>query len=503
MNLDPKKFQTKLLINNEWVNSSAGKTYPVINPATGEKIVDVQLSGPQDVDKAVRAARKAFDTWGKSSGRERSRLLNKLADLIEKHKDELGRMETLNTGKPLKSHTMTADIPQTIACYRYYAGLADKLEGRTIPVEGNYFAFTRYDPVGVCGQIIPWNWPLMMQAWKFGPALAAGCTVVLKPSQFTPLTALRVGELIIEAGFPPGVVNILPGEGREIGDVIARHMDIDKVAFTGSTDVGKIIGKAAAESNLKKISLELGGKGPHIVFADADFEQAVQTSINGLFFNMGQNCSAASRIYVEEPIYDAFVQRIAEIVKKRKVGDPFAEDTEQGPQSTKKQFEKVMKYIKIGQEEGARLVTGGKRMGDKGFFIEPTIFADAKDDMKIVKDEIFGPVMVILKFKDINDVIDRANNSIYGLTGGVSSKDLSKALAVANNIKSGTVWINTWNTFDPGLPFGGYRQSGIGRELGPYGLMNYLEVQSVCISLTNATEYLNPKHAPIVALTSE
>jgi aldehyde dehydrogenase (NAD+) len=499
MNLDPKKFQTKLLINNEWVNSTSGKTYPVINPATGEKIVDIQLSGPEDVEKAVRAARKAFETWGKSNPRDRARLLNRLADLIEQNKDELGRLETLNTGKPLKTHTMKADVPQTISTYRYYAGWADKLEGKTIPVEGNYFAYTRYDPVGVCGQIIPWNWPLMMQAWKFGPALAAGCTVVLKPSQFTPLTALRIGELIIEAGFPPGVVNILPGEGAEIGNVIARHMNVDKVAFTGSTDVGKMIEKAAAESNLKRVSLELGGNGPNIIFADADFEQAVQTAIHGVFFNMGQNCSAVARVYVEEPIYDAFIQRATELVQKRKVGDPFADDTEQGPATTQKQFDKIMKYIKAGQDEGARLVTGGKRIGNKGFFIEPTIFADVKDDMKIAKEEIFGPVMVMLKFKDINDVIDRANNSIYGLTAGVSSKDITKALSVAHNVKSGTVWVNTWNQFDTAVPFGGYRQSGIGRELGPYGLMNYLEVHSVYISLTKATEYLDPKHAPIMA----
>jgi aldehyde dehydrogenase (NAD+) len=457
------------------------------------------LADQQDIDRAVAAARKAFETWGKSSPRERGRLLNRLADLIEQNKEELAKLETLNSGKPYKTHTSVTDVPLTIACYRYYAGWADKLEGKTIPFDGNYFAFTRMEPVGVVGQIIPWNWPLMMQAFKFGPALAAGCTVILKPSQHTPLTALRIGELIIEAGFPPGVVNILNGAGSLTGDIIAKHNGIDKVAFTGSTDIGKSISKSAAESNLKKVTLELGGKGPHIIFADSDVEEAAKTAIHGLFFNMGQNCSAGSRIYVEEPLHDAFVQKVVELLKKRKVGDPFDDDTLQGPHTTKKQFDKTMEYIKIGQNEGAKLMCGGKRIGDKGFFIEPTVFTDAKDDSRIVKEEIFGPVMVILKFREINEVIDRANDSIYGLTGGVFSKDVTKALAVANNIKAGTVWINSWNAFDVGMPFGGYKQSGVGRELGYNALLNYLEVKSVCVSLENMKGQLSPNHAPIVA----
>jgi len=354
--------------------------------------------------------------------------------------------------------------------------------------------------VGVVGQIIPWNWPLMMQAWKFGPALAAGCTVILKPSHFTPLTALRVGELMIEAGFPPGVVNILPGD-HSIGDLIVGCPDIDKVAFTGSTAVGKHILKNSAD-NLKRTSLELGGKGPHIIFDDADLDEAANTAFHGLFFNMGQNCSASSRTYVQEGIYDQFIQRVSDLAKKWKVGDPLADDTDQGPQISQKQFDKVMGYIKIGKEEGARLVCGGNRFGDKGFFIEPTIFADAKDKMRIVQEEIFGPVMVILKFKDEHEVIDRANASIYGLTAGVSSKDLTKALAVAANIRAGTLWINTWNKFDVGVPFGGFKQSGIGRELGPYGLLNYIEVKTVCISLEREKELL--LHQPgTTAISSE
>jgi aldehyde dehydrogenase (NAD+) len=327
-----------------------------------------------------------------------------------------------------------------VACYRYFAGWADKISGKVLPLgDPNTFAFSRLEPVGVCGQVIPWNWPMLMQAWKFGPALAAGCTVVLKPSQFTPLTALKIGELAIKAGFPPGVINILPGYGNEIGDYIARHPKIDKIAFTGSTDVGKTIEIAAAESNLKRVSLELGGKGPNIIFADCDLDLAVKNAVHGLFFNMGQNCSAGSRVFVEEGIYDQFLEKCVDMVKKRKTGDPMNEDTEHGPQTTQKQFDKIMEYIQKGKEEGAKLLTGGKRWGDKGLFIEPTIFADVNDKMKIVTDEIFGPVMVVLKFKDANEVIHRANQTIYGLTGGVQCRDLTKALAVAYRIKAGTV----------------------------------------------------------------
>jgi len=503
--LDISILPTKILINNQWMNSASGKTAPVLNPATGEKIVDVQVAGKEDVDKAVDAARKAFGTWSKTNGRERARLMNKLADLMEANQDELAQLETLNSGKPLETHVMFADLPQAIATYRYFAGWADKPYGQLVPVAGNHLAFIKSEPVGVCGQIIPWNWPMLMQAWKFGPALATGCTVILKPSQFTPLTALRIGQLAIEAGFPPGVINILPGYGSDVGDVIDRHPLIDKVAFTGSTAVGKMIEKACAESNLKRVSLELGGKGPHIIFADSDFELAVKNAVHGLFFNMGQNCSAGSRVFVEESIYDKFLERAVDMVKKRKIGDPFKEDTEQGPQTTKKQFEKIMEYIAKGKEEGAKLLVGGKRWGDKGFFIEPTIFADAQDHMKIVTDEIFGPVMVVLKFKDTAEVIHRANKSIYGLTAGIQCKDLTKALAVADHIKAGTVWINTFNHFDPGMSFGGYKESGVGRELGPLGLNLYLEFKSVCINMDLAKDTVNLEQQPPMggALASE
>src|SRR6266849_2451801 len=460
---------TKLLINRKWVDSTSGKTFPTINPSTGEVITQVAEADAADVDKAVAAARAAFDKgpWRKMSAAERGVLMNKLADLIEKHADELAQLEALDNGKPAHIARM-ADLTLTIACYRYYAGWADKIEGKTIPVNGPYFSYTKHEPVGVVGQIIPWNFPLLMQAWKLGPALASGCTVVMKPAEQTPLTALRVGELINEAGFPPGVVNILPGYGPTAGAAIARHMDVDKVAFTGSTEVGHLIMRAAADSNLKRVTLELGGKSPNIVFADADMEKAIQGAHFALFFNQGQCCCAGSRLYVEEKCYDEFVDKSVARAKKRTVGNPFDAKTEQGPQVDQDQFNKVMSYIDAGKKEKAKLVAGGNRVGDKGYFIEPTVFADVKDDMKIAQEEIFGPVMSILKFKDMSEVVERANKSLYGLADGV---------------RAGTVWVNCYDVFDAAAPFGGYKQSGIGRELGEYGLANYTEVKTVTVKL--------------------
>jgi aldehyde dehydrogenase (NAD+) len=474
----------KLLINNEWVDSVSGKTFPTINPTTGEEICQVAEADAADVDKAVRAARAAFETgaWRKMSASQRGMLMYKLADLLEKHADELARLEALDNGKPYFIASV-ADLPLTIACYRYYAGWADKNQGKTIPVNGNYFSYTKHEPVGVCGQIIPWNFPLLMQSWKLAPALAAGCTVVLKPAEQTPLTALRVGELILEAGFPPGVVNILPGYGPTAGGAITRHMDVDKVAFTGSTEVGHLIMKAAAESNLKRVTLELGGKSPNIIFADADMDKAIEGSHQALFFNQGQACCAGSRLFVEEKCYDEVVEKSVARAKKRTVGDPFDKSTEQGPQVDNDQFKKIMGYIESGKQEKATLKTGGSRVGDKGYFIEPTVFADVKDNMKIAQEEIFGPVMTILKFKDLNEVIERGNKSIYGLAAGVWTKDITKAHAIANGLRAGTVWVNCFDVFDAGAPFGGFKQSGIGRELGEYGLANYTEVKTVTIQL--------------------
>jgi aldehyde dehydrogenase (NAD+) len=475
---------TKLLINNRWVESASGKTFPTVNPATGEEICRVAEADAADVDKAVLAAREAFEKgpWRKMAAAERGKLLYKLADLIEKNADELARLEALDNGKPLQV-ARTADLPLVIGCYRYYAGWADKIQGKTIPVAGNYFCYTRHEPVGVVGQIIPWNFPLLMQAWKLGPALAAGNTVVLKPAEQTPLTALRVGELIVEAGFPAGVVNILPGYGPTAGAAIAWHNGVDKVAFTGSTEVGHLIMEAAARSNLKRVTLELGGKSPNIVFADADMDQAIEGAHFALFFNQGQCCCAGSRLFVEAKAYDEFVEKSVARAKKRKVGDPFDPTSEQGPQVDDVQFEKVMSYILAGKTEGASLVAGGNRVGNRGFFIEPTVFADVKDDMRIAKEEIFGPVMSIMKFKDVEEVVERSNRTEYGLAAAVWTRDISKAHAIANSVRAGTVWVNCYDVFDAAAPFGGFKQSGIGRELGEYGLQQYTEVKTVTVKL--------------------
>jgi aldehyde dehydrogenase (NAD+) len=436
-----------------------------------------------DVNLAVKAARAAFNgPWRKMSAAQRGVLINRLADLIEKHSDDLAKLEALDNGKP---HLVAkaADLPLTVACYRYYAGWADKVHGKTIPISGNYFCYTRHEPVGVVGQIIPWNFPLLMQAWKLGPALATGNTIVMKPAEQTPLTALRVGELILEAGFPEGVVNLLPGYGPTAGAAIANHMDVDKVAFTGSTEVGHLIMKAAAETNLKRVTLELGGKSPNIVFADADMDQAIEGSHFALFFNQGQCCCAGSRLFVEEKVYDEFVERSVARARRRKVGDPFAPDVEQGPQVDQDQFDKVMGYIESGKRAGATLACGGKRVGDRGFFIEPTVFSDVQDNMKIAEEEIFGPVLSIIKFKSIEEVVERANKTMYGLAAAVWTRDIAKAHAIANSVRAGTVWVNCYDVFDAAAPFGGFKQSGIGRELGEYGLQQYTEVKTVTIQL--------------------
>jgi aldehyde dehydrogenase (NAD+) len=475
---------TKLLIDNQWVESESGRTFPTFNPATGEEIAQVAEADAADVDKAVKAARHAFEQgqWRKTMASERGRLLHRLADLVERNADELARLETLDNGMPLTIARWVA-LPLTIAVYRYYAGWADKNQGKTIPINGDYFCYTRHEPVGVVGQVIPWNFPLLMQAWKLAPALATGNTIVLKPAEQTPLTALRVGELIVEAGFPAGVVNILPGYGPTAGGAIANHMDVDKVAFTGSTEVGRIIMEAAAKSNLKRVSLELGGKSPNVVFADADMDQAIEGCHQGLFFNQGQACCAGSRLYVEEKGYDEFVERSVARARRRTVGDPFDANTEQGPQIDQVQFEKVMSYIDAGRREGAELLAGGERVGDHGYFVQPTVFAGVEDEMKIAREEIFGPVMSILKFRDLDEVVQRANHTNYGLVAGVWTKDIGKAHAIASSVRAGTIWVNCYDVFDAAAPFGGFKQSGMGREMGEYGLHQYTEVKTVTIKL--------------------
>jgi aldehyde dehydrogenase (NAD+) len=471
-----------LFIGGKWQDSASGKTFPTLNPATGETICQVAEGDKADIDLAVKAARNAFEDgpWPKMTAAERGRLLHRLADLIEKHQEELAALESLDNGKPYRD-SLAADLPLTIKCYRYYAGWADKVHGKTIPIEGPYFCYTRHEPVGVVGQIIPWNFPLLMQAWKWGPALAMGCTIVLKPAEQTPLTALRVAKLAQEAGFPDGVINVVPGYGPTAGAALSGHMDVDKVAFTGEYTTGQIIMKAAADSNLKRVSLELGGKSPNVVFADADIDAAIEGAYVGLFFNQGQCCCAGSRLFVEDKIHDKFVERIVAKARGRKVGDPFDPSTDQGPQVSQEQCERIMGFIDSGKKEGAKLLLGGNRLGDRGYFIEPTVFDGVTDDMRIARDEIFGPVMNVLRFKSIDEVIQRGNQTYFGLAAAVWTNDISKAHRIAGSLRAGTVWVNCYDVFDAAAPFGGYKMSGHGRELGEYALELYTQVKTVTV----------------------
>ncbi|XP_070564297.1 aldehyde dehydrogenase 1A1-like [Ptychodera flava] len=405
----------------------------------------------------------------------------KLASLVERDSEYLAKLETLDNGKPFKS--AIGDMYFSVKLIEYYAGYADKIHGKTIPVDGNFFCYTRHEPVGVCGQITPWNFPLLLCFLKLAPALCCGCTCVLKPAEQTPLTALYAASLVKEAGFPPGVVNIVPGYGPTAGAAISEHMDIDKVSFTGSTEVGRLIQQASGRSNLKRVTLELGGKSPNIILSDVDMEFAVEKAHVALFNNMGQVCVAGSRTFVQEDIYDEFVKKSVERAKKRTIGNPFDGQNESGPQIDQTQFEKIFELIESGKKEGAKLQCGGGRHGDKGFFIESTVFSDVQDDMRIAKEEIFGPVQQIMKFKDIEEVIERANNTHYGLAAAVFTKDIDKALTISNALQAGSVWVNCYNAVGPQAPFGGFKMSGVGRELGEYGLDEYTEVKTVTIKL--------------------
>jgi len=478
----------KMFINNQWVDSASGKTFPVYNPATGEVLAKVAEGDREDINRAVKAARKAFDSgpWNDMTASERGRLIWKLGDLLEQHAEEFSQLESLDNGKPL-SVARAADIPLAIDLFRYMAGWATKIEGNTISVStktkrNEFFAYTRREPVGVVGQIIPWNFPLLMAAWKLGPALATGCTVVLKPAEQTPLTALLLAELIAEAGFPEGVVNVVPGYGETAGAALASHPDVDKIAFTGSTEVGKLILQAAA-GNLKKVSLELGGKSPNIVFDDAEVKPTIAGAANAIFFNQGQVCSAGSRLYVEKDMFDKVVEGVAEQAKKIKLGPGMEADTTMGPLVSEEQLHRVTSYLEAGFNEGAEAVVGGKKRDGKGYFVEPTVMVKTNPQMKVVREEIFGPVVVASPFSDIEQIVAEANNSEYGLAAGVWTKDISKAHRVAHRLRAGTVWINCYSVFDAALPFGGYKQSGWGREMGHEVLELYTEVKSVCVAI--------------------
>jgi acyl-CoA reductase-like NAD-dependent aldehyde dehydrogenase len=474
----------KLIIDGQAVDAQSGRTFQTVNPATEEVICAVAEAGPEDVDRAVKAARKAFESgpWPTMRPAERQRLLWKLGDLILEHADELARLETLDNGKPI-FESRQIDVPMVANCFHYFAGWATKLAGETLPVNPAFFTYTLREPLGVVGAIIPWNFPMIMVGWKAAPALAAGNCVVLKPAELTPLTAIRIGELALEAGLPPGVFNVVPGKGTVAGEALVAHPGVDKITFTGSTEVGKHIMKQCADG-MKKVTLELGGKSPNIVFADADLDAALRGATTGIFYGKGEVCAAGSRLLVEAPVHDEFVAKLAERSAKLQPADPLDPKTRLGALVSGAQMNKVLGYVETGTREGAKLVAGGKRapVGGKGFFVQATVLDQVENHMKVAQEEIFGPVLSVIRFDGADDAVRKANDIVYGLAAGIWTRDVKKAHAIARRVQAGTVWINAYNFYDAGMPFGGYKASGFGRDLGPDSLREYTQVKSVWVS---------------------
>jgi len=475
--------KTDLFINNDWCAAASGERFDVVNPATEEVIAQVAKANEDDVDMTVDGARACFesDAWQQMNARDRGRLLTKAADLLAERLPDVAKLETLQNGKVLFESKI--DVSMSVETLRYYGGWADKITGETLPVNGPFFAYTLREPVGVVGAIVPWNFPLNIATWKFAPALAAGCTVILKPASETPLTALAMAEIMLEAGFPPGAFNVLPGGGSTAGAALVKHPGVDKISFTGSTEIGKQVMRDGAET-VKRVTLELGGKSPNIIFADADLKSAIRGAQNGIFYGKGEVCAAGSRLLVQRSVKDQVVEQLAERSKKLEPGDPLDKNTRLGAIVSKKQQETVLSYIESGKQE-ATLVAGGRarEVNGKGYFIEATVFDDAKPGMKIVDEEIFGPVLAVLSFDDVEEGIALANETIYGLAAGIWTKDIQKAHRVARSIKAGTVWINTYNMYDPAAPFGGYKASGYGRDLGRESLNGFLETKTVWVAL--------------------